>query len=71
MNEPGWILPREKVNSVQAETIAKTIVMAKHAHYVNVRIRINGEWQEMEADWIKHMRLSDNESAQRIEGDNG
>jgi len=57
MIRPDWILPGDKVNQPQAETIERTIRLAKHAHYVNVRIRVNGEWQELEADWIKHLRL--------------
>ncbi len=25
------------------------------SHFVNVRIRINGEWREYEADWLKQL----------------
>lgn len=51
----GWLLPREKVNDLQAQSIAALVKRSKQAHYINVRVRINGRWEEYEADWIKHL----------------
>ena len=51
----GWFLPRDKLNQKQAESIKGLIEIAKHAHYVNVLVRINGRDEWYEIDWLKHM----------------
>ena len=50
-----WRLPRDKINEQQQITIAKLVTMCGQAHFVNVKVRINGQWREFEADWIKHL----------------
>jgi len=50
-----WELTDEKINSLQVESVDRIIKRCKAAHFTNVRIRINGEWEEHEADWIKHL----------------
>jgi hypothetical protein len=52
---PGWKLSHEHINEPQIESITALIKRAKQAHFVNVSVRINGKWEEFEADWIKHM----------------
>jgi hypothetical protein len=50
-----WRLDRSKINDLQQASIEQLVRMAKHAHFVNVRVRIDGEWRELEADWIKYL----------------
>lgn len=52
----AWRLPRRKINVVQQTSIEELVRVCKQAHFVNVRVRINGEWAEFEADWIKHLK---------------
>ena len=52
----GWSLPSEKINDLQQASIERTVKRCKQAHFVDVRIRINGEYEYEEADWIKHMQ---------------
>lgn len=52
----AWYLPAEKINSLQQESLLDLVRLCKGAHFTNVRIRINGEWREVEADWIKHLQ---------------
>jgi len=55
MDDRAWQLPAGKINELQQTSIERLVRMAKQAHFVNVRVRINGEWREFEADWIKHL----------------
>jgi hypothetical protein len=45
----------DKLNHLQIASIEKIVRKAKHAHYVDIRIRINGEFVWFEGDWIKHI----------------
>lgn len=54
--ERYWRLTDEKINDIQVQSIDHLIKRAKAAHFVNVRVRINGKWEEFEADWIKHLK---------------
>lgn len=49
-------LTDENINELQVESIRKTIERCKHAHMTDIHIRINGKWEVVEADWIKHMK---------------
>lgn len=60
----SWMLPCARINSVQQWSIRRLVKRCKQAHFVNVRIRINGEWEEYEADWIKHMQIEESYLAQ-------
>jgi hypothetical protein len=51
----GWVLPETAVNSIQTVSIKELIRKSKHAHFVDVRLRINGQYVWVEADWIKHL----------------
>lgn len=63
-----WCLPSEQLNKPQLESIAKLVQRTKHAHYTNVVVRINGENETYEADWIKHMTLSAAPSPASVQG---
>lgn len=52
----GWFLPMDAVNRIQADSIDQLIRRAKGAHHADVDLRINGQNEHHEADWIKHMR---------------
>lgn len=49
-----FTLDLNSINSMQLETMRKAIERAKHAHYTNIEVRINGEYEYVEADWLKH-----------------
>lgn len=49
----------DKINDLQVESIKRTIKRCKQAHFTNVHIRVNGEWEIEEADWIKHMEIKE------------
>lgn len=51
-----WSLTGKSINSIQVDSIDRLIQRAKGAHYVDVRVRINGKFEWHQADWIKHMR---------------
>lgn len=57
-----WKLTDAKINDLQVASIDRLIPRCKLAHFVNVRVRINGRWEEYEADWIKHMTRTDQPS---------
>jgi hypothetical protein len=48
-------LDTDKINSLQLESLRKQIKRTKHAHFTNLQVRINGEFEYHEADWIKHL----------------
>ena len=41
-----------KVNELQQKTINTLLKVLPKAHFTNVRVRINGEWKEYQADWL-------------------
>lgn len=47
------------LNDLMREGLAKAINMARRAHYTDLCIRIDGRDVQMEADWLKHMRIQD------------
>ncbi len=51
----GWYLPWHAINDLQRQSVDQIIKRSKAAHFTNVKVRINGKWEESEADWIKHM----------------
>lgn len=56
--DTAWFLPKSSVNDIQTKSIETLIKRTKQAHFVNVRLRINGQWEEYEADWIKHLQTA-------------
>lgn len=52
----GWYLPRKPLNDLQIDSVNEQIKRCRQAHFTNIQIRINGEFEIHEADWIKHMK---------------
>lgn len=50
-------LDDNSINDLVRESMAETIKLAKHAHYTDVRIRINGRDVNRQADWIKYLEI--------------
>jgi hypothetical protein len=57
----AFVVTNEKINDLQIETIQNMIKRCKQAHFANIvcKVRINGKWEEYEADWIKHLELAE------------
>ncbi|BAW19184.1 hypothetical protein [Ralstonia phage RP31] len=53
--EGGWFLPRSAINDLMQASVDRLIDRAKRAHFTNVDVRINGQNEIFEADWIKRM----------------
>lgn len=51
-------IPDDCLSELVKASLPKTIERAKHAHYTNVVLRINGEDVTVEADWIKYMKIA-------------
>ena len=57
-NEPlTWILKYSDINPLQSDSLIKLVERSKHAHYIDVRLRINGKYEFYEADWLKHFHI--------------
>ena len=50
-----WHLSADKINHLQEASIENLTHLAKHAHYVDVRVRINGKDRWFQVDWLKHL----------------
>ena len=50
-------LPDEEINELQRRSIIKLVERAKHAHMININMRINAQDVVLEADWIKNLRF--------------
>lgn len=51
----SWLLPMARINDLQRESVEHTIKRCNQSHFTDVRIRINGDYEYKQADWIKHM----------------
>lgn len=51
----NWHLSATKINAIQQSSISELVKRCKAAHYVDVHVRINGNWEVFQADWIKHL----------------
>lgn len=51
-----WVLTDAHINDLQTDSINRLIERCKHAHYVNVHVRINGKDEHFEADWLKYIK---------------
>ena len=49
----------DKINDLQVASIKETIKRCRQAHFTDIYIRINGKWEKLEGDWIKHMEIED------------
>lgn len=54
--EPAaWLVTEYHINELQAESIQQLIDRAKHAHTADIKLRIEGQDEWYEADWLKHL----------------
>jgi hypothetical protein len=51
----AWLITDENINHLQVESIQKLIDRARHAHMTDIKLRINGQDEWYQADWLKHM----------------
>ena len=51
----AWLITDEKINSLQVDSIQRLIDRAKHAHMTDIKLRINGQDEWHQADWLKHL----------------
>jgi len=51
----AWLLTEKNINSLQVDSIQRLIDRLKHAHHTDVCVRINGQDERFQADWLKHM----------------
>ena len=51
----AWLLTDKNINSLQVDSIQRLIDCLKHAHHTDLCVRINGQDEWFEADWLKHM----------------
>ena len=51
----AWLLTDKNINSLQVDDIQRLIDRLKHAHHTDLCVRINGQDEWVEADWLKHM----------------
>lgn len=50
-----WTVPHHCINRLQQASIKTVVDAAKAAHYVDIVLRINGEYKVIQADWIKYL----------------
>ena len=43
------------VNHLQRKAIVELVNRAKHAHTIDIWLRINGKDVRIQADWLKHL----------------
>ena len=51
----GYKLDASHLNDPQRDTIKVMIDRCKKAHFTDVYVRVNGEFEKFEADWLKHL----------------
>jgi len=51
----AWLLTEKNINSLQVNSIQLLINRLKHAHHTDLCVRINGQDEWFQADWLKHM----------------
>lgn len=51
----GWFLPAEKLNEPQAEKMPQLLKRCRGAHYIDVHVRINGQSEYWQADWLRDL----------------
>ena len=55
MSAPDYILPSESLNQPMLNGLRLLLARVPHAHYIDVVVRINGNDEKHQADWIKHL----------------
>lgn len=50
-----WSMPHHSINRLQQAAIKHTVKLARAGHWVDIVIRINGEYTVLQADWLKYL----------------
>lgn len=48
----------DMINDLQRDSIVQLVKRAKAAHYANIVLRINGNDEIIQADWLKHLTFA-------------
>ena len=51
----AWLLTDKNINLLQVDSIQRLINRLNHAHHTDLCVRINGQDEWFQADWLKHM----------------
>lgn len=51
----AWLITDEKINSLQVDSIQRLVDRARYAHMTDIKLRINGQDEWHQADWLKHL----------------
>lgn len=51
------ILPAGITNDLVSSTMLETLRMAQAARMADIQLRIEGEWQRYEADWLRYLQF--------------
>jgi len=51
----AWLLTDKNINSLQVDSIQRLINRLNHAHHTDLCVRINGQNEWFQADWLKYM----------------
>lgn len=51
----AWLITDENINHLQVSSIQRLIDRCKHAHHVDIHLRINGQDEVVQADWLKFL----------------
>ncbi len=62
----AWLITDEMINSLQIDSIQRLIDRARHAHMTDIKLRINGQDEWYEADWLKHLKRAAPPQRERI-----
>jgi len=54
----AWLLTDKNINSLQVDSIQRLINRLNHAHHTDLCVRINGQDEWFQADWLKHMVIA-------------
>ena len=55
-NGRDWHLSAEHINHLQDAFIEELVRVCQHAHFIDVRVRINGAFRNFQGDWIKWLK---------------
>lgn len=50
-----FVIPKQSINDLQINSMRRVVKRAKHAHWTDVDVKINGKSERFQADWIKHL----------------
>ena len=54
--ESSYFLDKKHINDIQVLSIDDLIKLCKQCHFVDIKLRLNGEDIWRQADWIKHLK---------------